>query len=412
MFAVRVHNDGRQMSQFGIRCMRAWLTPIPFMLLLFVLPFPGTVALRLLCLAIAFAISVGYWGKGPHPTLPDKGVIALWIALALLSLFYAVDFSYSLGEIKNEIGYTMMALFAFFVYCDDKKKACLGAWSVVLALAVISVWSLWLWAHTGKWQEDAGHGGSATYAGFVLMALPAILLVWYWQPSARWLMVGIALIALLATVYSRQRAIWPVLGIEMAFLIILLRYKKGNPLPAARTAILLLLIIATGLTFAIATHSTRLGMAGNAAEMKNDPRLRNWPAVVARIGEQPLIGAGFGRNAMKLGHPDLVPETNYMFWHAHNVFLNYGLALGIPGMFALILLFGSLSKTYWGMYRSGNQELATLGIAGILLVTAVVLRNLSNDFFQRDAALLFWAMNGLFLGYGLRLQRSVDNGGQ
>lgn len=383
------------------------------MLLLFVLPFPGTVALRLLCLAVAFIISIGYWRKVPHPTLPGKGVFALWIMLALFSLFNAVDFSYSLGEIKNEIGYTMMALFAFIAYCDDKRKAALGAWSVVLALAIISVWSLWLWGRTGYWQEGAGHGGSATYAGFVLMTLPAILLIWHWQPSARWLMAAVALIALLAVAYSRQRAIWPVLGVELALLILLLRYKKENALSAARTVIMLFLILGTGLIFVLAAHSARLGTSGGPAELKNDSRLQNWPAVVARIGEQPLVGAGFGRNAMKLGHPDLlVPESNLLFWHAHNVFLNYGLALGIPGMVALILLFASLLATYWRMYRSGNQDLAILGIAGILLVAAVVLRNLSNDFFQRDAALLFWAMNGLLLGYGFRLQRSLDSGSQ
>jgi len=34
-----------------------------------------------------------------------------------------------------------------------------------------------------------------------------------------------------------------------------------------------------------------------------------------------------------------------------------------------------------------------------LLVIGVVARNLTNDFFQRDLALLFWSIAGMLLGY-------------
>lgn len=382
-----------------------WLTPIPFLLLLFILPFPGTVALRLLCLATAFVITIGLWKKLNPPTFPGKGFFALWIFLALASLGFAVDPAYSLGEIKNEIGYTMMALFAFFAYIDDRQKAIQGAWAVVSVLAVISVWSLGFWIHKGDWQDDAGFGGVGTFVSLVLMAVPAILLIWHWQPKTRWLLILVGLVALLAAAYSRQRAFWPALGIELTVLVLLLRCKKAVALSTRRTVLFLAVIVAAGLIFLIATQGARLGAHGGKVEVGNDVRLRHWPAVIARIGERPIVGAGFGRNAMKLGHPDLVPAADPMFWHAHNVFLNYGLALGIPGMAALILLFASLAVIYWRMYRHEDQFLPTVGIAGLLLLTSVILRNLSNDFFQRDVALLFWAMNGLLLGLGLRLQQ-------
>lgn len=387
--------------------MMVWLTPMPFLLLLFILPFPGTVALRLLCLATAFVIAIGLWKKLNPPTLPGKGFFALWILLALASLGFAVDPAYSLGEIKNEIGYTMMAFFAFFVYIDDRRKAIQGAWAVVSVLAVISVWSLGFWILKGDWQDDAGFGGVGTFVGLVLMAVPAMALIWHWRPKARGLLILVSLVALLAAAYSRQRVFWPALGIELMVLVLLLRCRKEAALATRRTVIFLAVIVSAGAIFLIATQGARLGAHGGKVEVGNDLRLRYWPAVIARIGEQPILGAGFGRNAMKLGHPDLVPAADPMFWHAHNVFFNYGLALGIPGMVALILLFASLAVIYWRMYRHEDQFLATLGIAGMLLLTSVILRNLTNDFFQRDVALLFWAMNGLFLGIGLRLQKQL-----
>lgn len=385
--------------------MKAWLVPAPFLLLLFILPFPGTVALRLLCLATAFVIAMAGWRQFKPPAFPAKGIFSLWILLALSSLAYAVDPAYSLGEIKNEVGYTMMALLAFFVYVDDRQKAIQCAWAVVGVLAVISAWSLLFWIRHGEWQDDAGFGGVGTYVGLVLMAVPAMLLLWFWQPGARRVLILVALAALLAAAYSRQRAFWPALGIELTAMVLLLRARNLVALSNRRAFMFLAVIVGAGAIFLVATQGARLGAHGGKVEVGNDLRLRYWPGVVARIAEQPLTGAGFGRNAMKLGHPDLVPAADPMFWHAHNVFLNYGLAMGLPGLLALILLFAALAATYWKMVRSSDSMLSIVGIAGLLLLTSIILRNLTNDFFQRDVALLFWAMNGMLLGTGLRLQR-------
>src|SRR5258705_2159109 len=90
------------------------------MLLLFVLPFPGTVALRLACLAVAFLVAIALWRKLAPPSLPCKPVLLAWMAVAFLSLAWAVDPAYSLGEIKNEILYTMMAFVAFFAVTRDE----------------------------------------------------------------------------------------------------------------------------------------------------------------------------------------------------------------------------------------------------------------------------------------------------
>jgi O-antigen ligase len=383
---------------------------LPFLFFLFVLPFPGTVALRLLCLAAAFVIAMGFWKQLNPPRFEGKGFFALWISIAMISLAFATDPAYSLGEIKNEVGYTMMALLAFYGYIDDRQKATQGAWAVVAVVAVISSWSLWFWVRNGEWQDDAGFGGVGTFVGLVLMAVPAMVLIWFWQPEKRGLLILVALAALLAAAYSRQRAFWPALGIELTLLVLLLRFKKQIDLSARRALLFIAVIAGAGLIFLVATQGARLGEHGGKVEVGNDLRLRYWPAVVARIAEQPFHGVGFGRNAMKLGHPDLVPAADPMFWHAHNLFLNYGLAMGIPGIIALILLFASLAATYWRMYRMEDPVLVTVGMAGILLLASVVLRNLTNDFFQRDVALMFWAMNGLFLGVGLRCQRSAGRG--
>src|SRR5260221_4377921 len=96
------------------------LTLLPSMLLLFVLPFPGTVALRLACLAVAFLVAIALWRKLAPPPPPCKPLLLAWMAVAFPSLAWAVDPAYSPGEVKNQIVYTMMAFGSFFALTPAK----------------------------------------------------------------------------------------------------------------------------------------------------------------------------------------------------------------------------------------------------------------------------------------------------
>ena len=87
------------------------------------------------------------------------------------------------------------------------------------------------------------------------------------------------------------------------------------------------------------------------------------------------------------------------FWHAHNVVLNYGFQLGVAGILAVLGVFGGLFALWLRLVRVGDAALRAVGIAGALLVLGVFARNMTNDFFQRDQALLFWALTGALAGY-------------
>ena len=97
--------------------MRAHLPLLPFALFLIILPFPGTVAARLLLLAICFGIALWQWWRHPgvRAPIPCKPVLGAWTVVCTASLLYAFDPGYSQGELKNELGYTMMAFFAFVI---------------------------------------------------------------------------------------------------------------------------------------------------------------------------------------------------------------------------------------------------------------------------------------------------------
>jgi O-antigen ligase len=382
-----------------------WLQGAPFLVLLAVLPFPHTVALRLVCLVLAFVIAVASWRRSGAPAVPCKTAIALWALVSLLSLAWAVDPAYSLSEIKNEIGYTMMAFLAFFVFTRSVSALRAELAALAAGAAVLCAWAIAAYLLTGGWDDAAGHGGVGNFAAYAVSVLPALAVLAAGSRASRVAAGAVFVLLAAASVLSAQRILWPVLAVQILIALWLAKRNRLLQLPARTLALLAVAVAAFAGSSVLLTQSMRYQSARPpAAEMvDSDARWMSWPRVAGSILEHPWTGAGFGRRAMTKAYHDLVPADHPLFWHAHNTVLNYGLGMGLPGMAVLLLLFACLAREYWRFLRHPDPTVKALGVAGAMLLVGVLLRNQVNDFFVRDMALLFWALNGAFLGLGLRL---------
>ena len=384
------------------------LTLAPFMALLLILPFPGTVTLRLVFLSAALLVAIVSWRRLAPPAVPCRLPIAFWASIALLSLIGAPDPGYSLGEIKNEIVYTLLAFVSFFAVTREAGDLRRLLGSLFAGAFVLCVWALEARLRLGGWPErGGGYGGTGAFPGYAAIVVPMLLLFVAYTPG-KWHRLAAAALFLIVCatgLLSLQRILaWIVVG-QAGVALILLRRATLIRLSRASLIASLAGMVAVGALLSAVLQKERLEL-GNAATVSADPRLRQWPAIVERIAQNPLAGSGFGREVMKKSQRDLLPEGNESLWHAHNVFLNYGLEMGLPGMVALGWIFLSLLREYWRFCNSPDDKLKWLGVAGIALVAGVVLRNLVSDMFVRDSAILFWAANGALLGFGRR--RSQD----
>jgi O-antigen ligase len=385
-----------------------WLsaTALPMlapMVLLFILPFPGTVALRLIALSVALASAAWCWRGLDVPPLPCKAAIGFWAAIALASLASAIDPSYTLGEIKNEVGYSLVAFVSLFVLTTDERRLRLAMLAVTAALLVIAIAATATYAWTGAWAPEPWYGGSPSTTHYVMLAGPAagvaaLLTIPQHVGKACWAVVGIlAVLGILAT----ERAIWPALGAQGVVLAWWL-WRNGYLRSRYRRAALIAgVAIALPLGGLFATEWQRR-QADPAAAMERDLRPYVWRNALERIVASPLTGAGLGRQAFWKAHRDLVPPENHYYWHTHNMVLNYGVSAGLPGMLAIVLLFAAMGWRFCRLALSDERTIAVVGLAGLLMVIGVFARNMFNDFFVRDGALLFWSVSGALLGYALR----------
>ena len=92
-----------------------------------------------------------------------------------------------------------------------------------------------------------------------------------------------------------------------------------------------------------------------------------------------------------------LPLDKALFIQGHNMVLNQLLQIGVIGAALLIAMFASLLLVFANMLR-GSVCRQTVGLCGVLLVVGVFARNMVDDFFIRQNAILFWAIVGMLLG--------------
>jgi len=154
------------------------------------------------------------------------------------------------------------------------------------------------------------------------------------------------------------------------------------------------------LTQVLFASQSRIALSAPGTEivdfLVDDPRGDLWRFAAGRIAEHPWVGAGIGKWALR----DVFDAHfhDVLRLHAHNVFLNRALEMGLPGVAVFAALLGSVVVLFWRLAASDDARTAALGAAGLALVAGVVVKNLTDDFFVRQNALLFWSLTGAALG--------------
>lgn len=375
---------------------------------LFVLPVPHTATVRQVCLFVAVAISIVLIRRDGMPTLPLKTPFAVWSAVAGFSLVYAVNPKYSLGEIKTELLYSWLVFFVFFTQTRSARDWNVWIGAVAVSLLVLSLTNVWLWhSIANAISARYFYNGVGAYTTYLITVLPFVIFFLFKMPmrgAGRALLRGSPLLLLVPAYVTMNRTVWVVVAVLMLTLVSLLIFSSRSRTPK-RAVITALGLFFLASMFFFYTSLERRVMHPEAlidTTLATDPRPTLWRFVVAEIWARPAQGIGFGQHSFAYAYPQW-QEKNSLLSHTHNVFLDAGIQMGVPGIAAMLFMFGAVLLEYWRLYRSNHRLAQWLGACGIAMVAAVLVRNMTDDFFRRDLALLFWSLVGASLGYGHRL---------
>lgn len=367
------------------------------------LPFHHVHAFRSTALGLAALATFVSGGWRELILLPLKAGWWAWIIVAAVSVAFAQDPLVSLSEYRYEVLYTFGAWATCYTLARRHDGArWLGRALVVSTLAAL-VLGIALFAPGQAWFDLGDFGDVGTVSTFLVMVLPLFLLLALRSPPHSPERVGALIVAagcIAAGSLTLNRSFWLAAAAELTvFALFSMRYWNSR----YRTVSMLgvgALVAALALVQVLEVSVSRIALAMPGTDvwefLSSDPRNGLWRYAAGRIAEHPWVGAGLGKWTSSPAF--LVHFHDPLLMHAHNTFLNRALETGLPGLAAFVYLLVSVAIAFRRVARSADADTAAIGAAGLALVAGVIVKNLTDDFFVRQNALLFWALAGAGLG--------------
>ena len=371
----------------------------------------------LLLAAIALAARARSLGPAlQHTPRAVLACFAAWALLATLSLAWSVQPSYTLGELRAEIVYPALALAVFFLAAAQDASRWRIWWNALLAGSLVMLAALVLqgmlpFALT-RHSVLEQRGPWSTH----LVLIAPLLFVFGWprpwgEGRAPWVQ-AIALATLLFAAWETEnRMMWVAFGAQLVLAMALWRstpaMEPTRMRDLKRLTIAAVLVVVVAFAGALVERNARFfgAQAPVMTSFERDLRPKIWSAAVEKWRAAPWLGYGFGREIVADTFVPLTPRVadHPQMRHAHNVFLDVALELGVVGLALLLALLAALAREYRGFLR--RAEVAPLGVLGLTLIAGFVVKNLTDDFMHRHNATVFWALNGMLLGLGSAARR-------
>lgn len=217
-------------------------------------------------------------------------------------------------------------------------------------------------------------------AGLLVLFLPIPVAVLLSGDTSlqRWQIVLAGLAALLLTlmlVWTQSRGAW-IASVAVGLLLVSLRWRWGWIAIAITSALLFLITQFPG----VATVLNPLAVEGPGNSLGD--RVQIWKRALGMMHDFPFTGIGlgaFGHVANSLYPFFVVPAP---FPHAHNLFLQVAVDLGIAGLLVWLACVGTVGVCAWRLRQFGlhtNHTTATIyGTAMLGTLTALVVHGLTD----------------------------------
>jgi O-antigen ligase len=363
--------------------------------------FSHTIALRLLLLALGIVLAATLLARNRElRALPPIWIpFALWAAWAALSLAWSLEPERTIKEWRSEVFYAGATLWVCFVAAQARETARIFLPIIGGAAIIACVFALDLFLRGGDRNLGGWHGGAGHHSSALLMLTPcAIMTAWYARRRG-WRTVMLAAAGttalFLASAYATlNRTVWLGLAVEFALIASLVLLRSASPRQGTRRIFALFAVVLT-LGAGAAVHTIQADQGGRPLEQ--DTRLFLWPEVLKMSAERPLTGYGFGRGILRESLQEELRAVDSQLWHAHNLFLDTVLQLGVPGLLLFVLLLGAIVRQGWRLARNTPDEVVAAGVALIAVLGGVAVRNLTDTLLVRQNALLFWGLIGVLL---------------
>ncbi len=327
--------------------------------------------------------------------------ILLFTLIAGLSVITASDWGYSLNEF---IGEWIIGVFLFYLIVNNvhsgQMKYIIGA-LLVGNIVMIGYGSYDFFRNGGNFltyetRAYSLHSGVGTFSTYLVTLIPYVLIAIFFARKAASRVVIFLLFALniFALLLTYSRGSW----IAVGGLFIL----TGWIFFPRRMRILLMALLLPGIFSLIYLgipsyyygKFTAFGKTGAYPDSYHG----RWILAkysLEKIGENPFRMIGYGRRSFIKEHKEFYKKYEGLkMSHAHNTFLNIAMDTGLQGLVIFIFLLYKILKHCYDSAQKKTVLERFFHLSTFLMVITFFIRNLSDDFFVDDSALLLWFLVG------------------
>lgn len=339
-------------------------------------------------------------------------MMLLWFLWSTASLAWTVEPRFSVREWETELQYGAFVFLAFFIAVRDARDLVHLVRGVLVAFVLLGLAAFALSFRQGGFDPTAWHHDVGVWSTHLVLVAPLLLVVLMGTDGAatsRRTVLAFAALLVLLLVNARltdNRIVWLAFAAVYgsAAIVAAVRWRASfGQLRWRHLAPLAALFIVLAFAFADVVHEKAElhypATMSVSQVLENDPRIELWKTAIEKIRAQPWFGYGFGRGILRVQLPAELHDL--ALTHPHNTFVGQWLETGAIGIALFVAMLAALVLRYVRFVRSDDRMLGLVGVVGIALVAGFMVKNLTDDFFYRSNAKLFWALNGMLLATGI-----------
>jgi|GEM_PF-2556215 len=302
------------------------------------------------------------WATEREASLPVRFPLR-WPLLALLVVTIAAAFT-SVYKSASVLGIWQAAVLAGAALLAaamplDRRQLYLGALAFcagLLASIAYGWYQLALWLlgeHEFTWRIMSTWENPNYYAAFLVLCIPLLFVFARRAPIARWAFLLAGPLSFATLVMTQSRGAVLALLISLLVFLPLWGWVEGRlsaravGLGAAGFAILIGLVLISPLGKRVLDPAVR------AKQLHSQMfRVYTWRGSLDLLRDYPALGAGPNTFASVFGKYQQVGFTR----NAHSIYLQSATETGLPGLLALLWLFGGVLSIAWRSFRATGTE--------------------------------------------------------
>lgn len=314
-------------------------------------------------------------------------ITLMWTAFGIVALLVADAPSGHLRAVGLSLGLSAGILGAMAVIGGGDQRAIAGG-------AIVA----------GRAQASFAH--PTALALYLILTFPvAFALALRGAGRLRPLLIACGALGVVGLMFTQTRG--SIVGAAVALLILL----RWAPFRRLAVAGLVLTAVVALLNVGSVTQSQPVSVVGErlatigTLKTRSDDRIEIWRATPAMIAERPFLGAGHGN------FPDISPKFalsdvgGLAFDHAHNLFLNVAVELGLIGLAVLLVLLVLLFRASRRALADRSAPLYPLALAATASLAGVLVNSLTEYPVRQNVIM---ATTMIVIGVLLACARSRD----